>query len=461
MSNSDAERIAAEEARRMRVPLWADFLIPAAILGILTAVFHFTDLDLAISGRFHTVEKGWFLGDSAFFQFLYKRALMPAIYVTGISVLLLLAGLHYHTLRRLRKIALYLILVAIIGPGFLVNAVLKEGWGRPRPRNVEEFGGKDRYEQVWEYDASSPGKSFPSGHASMGFYFFGAWFLTRRWGWGWWWGTLVGTLLLGLALGLARIVQGGHFASDVLWSAGVCYFTSAGLFYGMRMHRNLFLETPRGEVSKWRLLWIGVGVVVVSILAVSFPNHDEKRQSPESPVPGARISVTLMKGDGVIRVGDDGGGFLFTADVEGFGLPGTQIIDTLRVKTEESPPVIEFKQRMRAWFIGWEQPFQLEVPADAPVVEIEVGRGDLVIDLSGAKPGTRWKIATGKGDVLLRVPEALALKIEGRELDGEPEISAAGFERDGNAPLWKRGVGDKVAVEVRVAGGRLTIAAPG
>ena len=116
---------------------------------------------------------------------------------------------------------------------------------------------------------------------------------------------------------------------------------------------------------------------------------------------------------------------------------------------------------MRAWFIGWEQPFQLEVPPDAPLVEIEVARGDLVIDLKGAPAGSRWKITAGKGDVLVEVPDDLDVKIEGVELDGEPTITAEGFERDGKSHLWKRGDGDKVAVELRVGEGGLTITGDG
>ncbi|HCX59124.1 MAG TPA: PAP2 family protein, partial [Candidatus Cloacimonas sp.] len=67
---------------------------------------------------------------------------------------------------RNRKLYLFLVLAMIIGPGIIVNSALKENWGRPRPRDVEQFGGRYAYEAPLEIDLSSPGKSFPCGHAT-------------------------------------------------------------------------------------------------------------------------------------------------------------------------------------------------------------------------------------------------------------------------------------------------------
>jgi membrane-associated PAP2 superfamily phosphatase len=37
---------------------------------------------------------------------------------------------------------------------------------------------------------------------------------------------LWGGLVYGCIMGMARIIQGGHFLSDVLWSAGFVYLTA-------------------------------------------------------------------------------------------------------------------------------------------------------------------------------------------------------------------------------------------
>jgi membrane-associated PAP2 superfamily phosphatase len=68
----------------------------------------------------------------------------------------------------------------------------------------------------------------------MGFFLMGPAFLLyrRRPRWAWFF------LLLGMAggglLGLARVAQGQHFPSDVLWSGGLVYLS--GLFLGYLFH---------------------------------------------------------------------------------------------------------------------------------------------------------------------------------------------------------------------------------
>ncbi|WP_321495089.1 hypothetical protein [uncultured Desulfobacter sp.] len=39
-------------------------------------------------------------------------------------------------------------------------------------------------------------------------------------------------------MGLGRIVQGAHFASDVLWSAGFVYYTGLSLAKALRLTQN-------------------------------------------------------------------------------------------------------------------------------------------------------------------------------------------------------------------------------
>ena len=67
--------------------------------------------------------------------------------------------------------------------------------------------------------------SFPSGHAAVAFYLIAPAFLVhgRR-------PRLANSLLtlgflFGACMSITRVVQGGHFASDVMWSAGIVYLT--------------------------------------------------------------------------------------------------------------------------------------------------------------------------------------------------------------------------------------------
>jgi lipid A 4'-phosphatase len=112
----------------------------------------------------------------------------------------------------------FLILSLALGPGLLVNEVFKAESGRARPGQVEQFGGEKSFTPVFQpADQCTRNCSFVSGHAAMGFYLIGlAWVRQdRRW---LWLGIAAGALV-----GAARILQGGHFLSDVLFGFWVVY----------------------------------------------------------------------------------------------------------------------------------------------------------------------------------------------------------------------------------------------
>ncbi len=110
---------------------------------------------------------------------------------------------------------LLLLFTLALGPGLLVHEVIKETIERPRPRHIVEFGGDLPYTPPLHL-AATPGKSFVSGHASMGFYIgtFALLQRTRRRRRQWY----AAGLAAGFGIGLVRIMQGGHFLSDVVFA---------------------------------------------------------------------------------------------------------------------------------------------------------------------------------------------------------------------------------------------------
>ncbi len=69
------------------------------------------------------------------------------------------------------SVALFLVGSFIAGPGVLTNLVLKDNWGRPRPNQVEEFGGKAGFEPWWRPGgACERNCSFVSGEGSLAFW---------------------------------------------------------------------------------------------------------------------------------------------------------------------------------------------------------------------------------------------------------------------------------------------------
>ena len=120
--------------------------------------------------------------------------------------------------KSLRKKFLYLLCCLLVGPGILVNAVLKDNSiGRARPRDVVQFDGAHQYTGAFRYSgACQRNCSFTSGHAAIGFFALAlGWvFASRLW--------LASGILLGALLGLMRMAQGAHFFSDVLFLFGWC-----------------------------------------------------------------------------------------------------------------------------------------------------------------------------------------------------------------------------------------------
>lgn len=117
-----------------------------------------------------------------------------------------------------------LLLVVLVGLGLAVNFALKEGWGRARPHQVTQFGGERSFTPIWQPSRQCDTNcSFVSGHAATGFVLIGVGMLAapatrRRWlaiGWS-----------CGLLIGAGRVLQGDHFASDVLCAGLVIWGVS-------------------------------------------------------------------------------------------------------------------------------------------------------------------------------------------------------------------------------------------
>lgn len=130
-------------------------------------------------------------------------------------------------------------LVLLLGVGLLVNGGLKEHWGRARPKAVIDLGGSAPYAPALRpSDACDHNCSFVSGHAATGFAVMalgclGAPRTRRRW--------LCAGLALGLLVGAGRVLQGGHFVSDVLFAGLAVWVTTAAVRQGwllVRLHQR-------------------------------------------------------------------------------------------------------------------------------------------------------------------------------------------------------------------------------
>jgi lipid A 4'-phosphatase len=212
-----------------------DFLLALALLAGCTALFAVTGLDLALERHFYLKNVGWVVGDLAPWRFLYQYGALPAYLVAAAALVLLVAGFFWARAYPYRKTAFFFLLLLALGPGLLVNAVFKDHWGRPRPCQIQLFGGDRPFRQVWQPGTVSDNRSFPSGHASAAFYLIAPYFVWRARARRRAMLALLGGVSYGLLMGFARMAQGGHFPSDILWALGVVYLVGLALYYLLRL----------------------------------------------------------------------------------------------------------------------------------------------------------------------------------------------------------------------------------
>lgn len=198
---------------------------PLALMALLIVLFRATSLDLTISSWFFDFDqKAWtwffFPPCTAF----YRLAIYPPFVLAGIGGAMLLGGWLLDGTDSLPRAGLFLVLMMLIGPGLIVNLGFKTHWGRARPHEVQQFGGRYAFSPVGSTGPMIHGNSsFPSGHAALAFYMMAPGFVVSRHRPKLARGCFLFGLLYGLGMSVTRVVQGGHFTSDVLFSGILMY----------------------------------------------------------------------------------------------------------------------------------------------------------------------------------------------------------------------------------------------
>ena len=213
-------RVRRQHSWPVTTPFWMAITRHAmflSFLGCAAFFLFFPALDIGVSRLFYETQAGFLWQNYPLIQWIYHGVPWAAMVLVAILVLLWLYSFVAKNKHWLidRRNAGYLLLALLLGPGLLVNVVLKDHWGRARPCQVQPFGGTQQFTPaLLPTDQCMRNCSFVSGHASFGFYLVAFGFLReqnrRRW-------LLIGLMAGGL-IGLARIVQGGHFLSDVVFS---------------------------------------------------------------------------------------------------------------------------------------------------------------------------------------------------------------------------------------------------
>ena len=207
----------------------------AALLVAATVLIAASNVDMKVTTFFYVPGTGFPYGDLQPGYSLYRYGVWPAYLLAAVALLVICYSFILPGAMPYRKPALFCVLLLALGPGLVINTIFKDHWGRPRPRQVAEFGGSQQFHQPWQKGGLTECKSFPCGHASAAFYLMAPYFVLRRIGrrraraW------LILGIVYGTLMSAERIAQGGHFVSDVLWSGGIVYLTGLVLAAAMRL----------------------------------------------------------------------------------------------------------------------------------------------------------------------------------------------------------------------------------
>lgn len=189
-------------------------------LGLLAPLIVFPHIDLTVSSWFFDPATGSFPARTQDFAEWVRLSMPRGLFAIAIMVLAAWAAgewLKDPIFGVTRRVAAFLTLSLALGPGLVVNVILKDSWGRPRPSTIREFGGGDIYvPPMVMSDQCDRNCSFSSGHGALGFWPVALALLAPP---AWRPVAVAVAVAFGVMVGFVRIAQGGHFLSDVLVSA--------------------------------------------------------------------------------------------------------------------------------------------------------------------------------------------------------------------------------------------------
>jgi lipid A 4'-phosphatase len=194
------------------------YLLLTALLIVLFSLY--PELDLVLSRAVYAHYQGFLPKDEGIAGILYD---LTQYFAWGCGIFLVGYGLlHLLRHRSIHKPSLFLLIVLALGPGLIVHTGFKDHWGRARPVHITEFGGNKKFTPALiPSNQCDDNCSFTSGHAAMAFYAMVFAFVihNRRKRL-----LMLSTgIMMGLLIGWVRIIQGGHFLSDVLFSGLIVY----------------------------------------------------------------------------------------------------------------------------------------------------------------------------------------------------------------------------------------------
>ncbi len=382
---------------------WLPELAVLVLLAVVTiGIFAATDLDLVAQGRFYqpAFPDPWPIAARMPWLLLYRSVSWVTASLAVLGVSLFVAGMVRKGSKHLRLYGAFVLLCVALGPGLVINASLKNHWGRPRPRQIVEFGGRLAYVPP-HVPSPTYGRSFPCGHSSIGYLYALGWWIWRRRRPRLAALSLAVGLLTGTLLGIARMAAGAHFLSDVIWSALLVYAVAHVVYYYLL--RIPAREDSQGSLYPWLenstrakavtvavSVLLGLGIILGGLLANP---HDADftwtfRVPEHKPRPETLEVLSDVLDVDIWMVAEPKDEIEFSGSAHGFGLPNGGI-DPKWTYAEQPVPAFQYRVLEHGWFTDIDGFLSIRVPVEGlRSVKVRLKRGDInVFDATSGKAG--------------------------------------------------------------------------
>jgi len=385
-----------------RSAAFRDFGIAILALALATVPFYLFDLDIAVQSRFYSPVGGWWLERRPFWDFTYRYGIFPG-YLFAVGCLVMISVSYWNERYfKYRKAAVVMVVALVLGPGLLVNAVFKDHWERPRPREVKQFGGREQFVPVCMRGSVAGGKSFPCGHASMGFYLAVPYLFLRRTRKGLAYVFLATGIGYGALIGVARIIAGGHFLSDVIWAAGMVWIAALGSYYALRYDKAPVTAPgdPAADRRKARMATVAVAAVLPLItvgLVLATPYRSKKSLAVDSREFNRTSFFRADLKAASVDISNDAG-LKVDYVVNAFGFPNSKVRGTWTLAGGGGVYTIDYT----GWFTEVRNSIALKLPMHQKrlyLINVEDGRINCSID---DKASANFRLSVAKGDINLK-----------------------------------------------------------
>jgi lipid A 4'-phosphatase len=246
----------------------------AVVVGLICAVD--PQLDLDISAAFFGKKVPMFVVNAQPWVQYARGAARLIITLLVLPAFIAVLGKLILPRRRMLiegRAALFLIATLALGPGVLTNLILKDHWHRPRPIDVQQFGGDYHFKPWWDPRGDCPNNcSFIAGEPSGAFWTLAPAALAPP--------ELrvvayIAALVFGTGVGALRIAAGAHFFSDVAFAGVFMYlliWLAHGLIYRWAATRigegwidNLLARAGESMGDSWSALWRRLAAAVAKV----------------------------------------------------------------------------------------------------------------------------------------------------------------------------------------------------